>query len=57
METEKCTIALGSKSCASPAGRMMGPRPERGEQKQKRDRERERDSAAPNVIMQVGRLG
>lgn len=55
METEKCTIALGSKSCASPAGRMMGPRPERGEQKQKR--ERERDSAAPNDIMQVGRLG
>lgn len=45
------------RSCASPAGRRLGPGPKRGlEQKQKErrgDKEKEeRDSAAPNVIMQ-----
>lgn len=44
------------RSCASPAGRRMGPGPERGraETKERRgdEEKEERDSAAPNVIMQ-----
>lgn len=57
METEKCSIALGSKVMRQPCRQDGGPGPESGggaETKERGgDKEKgERDSAAPNVIMQ-----
>lgn len=56
METEKCTIALGSKVMRQPCRQDDGARAKEGRAKTKErkgDKEKEeRDSAAPNVIMQ-----
>lgn len=57
METEKCTIALGSKVMRQPCRQEVVARAKEGKSRNKRERRRDkeiekRDSAAPNVIMQ-----